>query len=171
MNNRGRLTFSQGVDALLKKGSEEAQTQARSAAGDGVTAARYIINPLNTLTDISAINRLQQDIRTKWEAAAKSAAKAHGKDPDGVHAIDNEWDAQRHAEFSAALAKHFGPTYARILMEAWELNPFAHDTPEAHAMDRYNNSVGIDSAMSNRPYSLDNLQLSPSTAAKRPWRR
>jgi hypothetical protein len=137
----------------------------RGGGKDLRTLAGFAINPPSAALAVGDLWALQQEEIRKWINAAR-AAGVKRKNP----ALDNQFDAQRHAEFSALLARRYGPHIASAIMEAWELNPFSGDTAAAHAMDRYNNSVGIGSYVEGRPYGVENLQTDPNRPPARPWR-
>jgi hypothetical protein len=84
-------------------------------------------------------------------------------------AVDNEYDAQRHAEWTSRLAKELGPLHAALITDLWERWGSRGDSPQAHAMDRHNNGVALQSVREGRPYTLDNLQLAPGQQPRAPW--
>jgi len=63
-------------------------------------------------------------------------------------------DAYRHLLLSAELTRQFGEDYARSLLNGHELTGRDGDdwTPEAEAMDRYNNEIGVDIGKSARSW-------------------
>lgn len=118
---------------------------------------------------MKAVGDFPRAIEIGNEEVPKWINAAHAANPPRKNAIDNEFDAQRHAEWTARMAREFGPWHAKLFSDLWEQNPFARDTPEAHAMDRYNNWVALQSVKEGRPYTLDNLQLAPGAKPKAPW--
>jgi len=105
--------------------------------------------------------RVGQGVRAKWADVAGGPRQA----------VDNAYDAQRHAEWNRRMAEELGPGYARFIAEVYEATHPGR--PEANAMDRYNNRVGVRSVEEKMPYGIDDLQIAPGVPAKNAerWRR
>lgn len=116
----------------------------------------------------TAVSKLHQGRTIGRETRAKWQDLAGGNPRD---AVDNAFDAQRHAEWNRQMADELGPGYARFIAEAYETTH--RGRPAANAMDRYNNEVGVRSVELGIPYTLDDLQLAPGVPAKNAerWKR
>lgn len=82
-------------------------------------------------------------------AWAKAEAEAHG-----TNDIDNEYDAMRHAYWSAMLTRDIGVDLATQWNIAHEKNP---DTLDRHCMDAFNNGIGRSIGAAHA--DADNYQL------------